>query len=83
MAFAAVVSFVATTNSTTVIVYANPPKTAVQENLRSTDGRRMAIKKTAIKEYENYREKGIIGVKIDENDQLLSAAITDGSRERS
>ncbi len=39
------------------------------------------IKKTAIKEYENYREKGIIGVKIDESDQLLSAAITDGTRE--
>ena len=49
MAFAAVVSFVATTNSTTVTVYAIPPKTAVQENLRRTDGRRMAIKKTAIK----------------------------------
>ena len=49
MAFAAVVSFVATTNSTTVIVYAIPPKTAVQENFRRTDGRRMAIKKTAIK----------------------------------
>ncbi|HVY45116.1 MAG TPA: DNA gyrase subunit A [Minicystis sp.] len=39
------------------------------------------IKKTAVNEYENYREKGIIGVKIDEGDQLLSAAITDGSRE--
>src|SRR6201993_5531517 len=49
MAFAAVVSLVATTNNTTVIVYAIPPKTAVQENRRRTDGRRMAIKKTAIK----------------------------------
>jgi DNA gyrase subunit A len=39
------------------------------------------IKKTAILEYENYREKGIIGVKIEEGDTLLSAAITDGSRE--
>ena len=39
------------------------------------------IKKTATEEYENYREKGIIGVKIEEGDQLLSAAITDGSKE--
>ena len=28
-------------------------------------------------EYENFREKGIIGVKVDEGDQLLSAALTD------
>jgi DNA gyrase subunit A len=34
-----------------------------------------------LSEYENYREKGIIGVKIEETDQLLSAAITDGTRE--
>ena len=39
------------------------------------------IKKTALVEYENYREKGIIGVKIEESDQLFSASITDGSRE--
>ncbi len=39
------------------------------------------IKKTAIEEYENYREKGIIGVKIEDGDELLSAAITDGTKE--
>ncbi len=39
------------------------------------------IKKTATEEYENYREKGIIGVKIEEGDQLLSAVITDGNKE--
>jgi DNA gyrase subunit A len=39
------------------------------------------IKKTELTEYENFREKGIIGVKIEENDQLLSAALTDGERE--
>ncbi|MEJ7733052.1 MAG: DNA gyrase subunit A [Polyangiaceae bacterium] len=39
------------------------------------------IKKTQLSEYANYREKGIIGVKIEEGDQLLSAAITDGTRE--
>jgi DNA gyrase subunit A len=39
------------------------------------------IKKTALQEYENYREKGIIGVKIEEGDELLAAAITDGTKE--
>jgi DNA gyrase subunit A len=37
------------------------------------------IKKTEVDEYENFREKGIIGVKVDEGDQLLSAALTDGT----
>jgi DNA gyrase subunit A len=36
------------------------------------------IKKTELVEYENFREKGIIGVKIEEGDELLSAAMTDG-----
>ena len=36
------------------------------------------IKKTELDEYENFREKGIIGVKVEEGDQLLSAALTDG-----
>jgi len=39
------------------------------------------IKKTEVIEYENYREKGIIGVKIEDGDQLLTAAITDGQRQ--
>jgi DNA gyrase subunit A len=43
--------------------------------------KRGQIKKTRLSEYENFREKGIIGVKIEEGDQLLSAAITDGTRE--
>jgi DNA gyrase subunit A len=43
--------------------------------------RRGQIKKTALDEYENYRDKGIIGVRIEEGDQLLSAALTDGKRE--
>ena len=30
-------------------------------------------------EYENYREKGIIGVKIEDDDQLLTAVVTDGT----
>jgi DNA gyrase subunit A len=43
--------------------------------------KRGQIKKTELVEYENFRQKGIIGVKIEENDQLLSAALTDGQTE--
>jgi DNA gyrase subunit A len=39
------------------------------------------IKKTEVVEYENYREKGIIGVRIEEGDSLLTASVTDGKRE--
>jgi DNA gyrase subunit A len=40
------------------------------------------IKKTSLDEYENSaRERGIIGVKLEDGDGLLSAEITDGSRE--
>ena len=39
------------------------------------------IKKTEVDEYENFREKGIIGVKVDDGDQLLSATLTDGTRD--
>jgi DNA gyrase subunit A len=37
------------------------------------------IKKTELDEYENFREKGIIGLKVDDSDQLLYAALTDGT----
>ncbi len=43
--------------------------------------KRGQIKKTELDEYENFREKGIIGVKVEDADQLLSAALTDGTRE--
>ena len=36
------------------------------------------IKKTEVLEYENYRDKGIIGVKLADDDQLLTATVTDG-----
>jgi DNA gyrase subunit A len=39
------------------------------------------IKKTELVEYENFRDKGIIGVKIADDDQLLTAIVTDGSAE--
>jgi DNA gyrase subunit A len=39
------------------------------------------IKKTELDEYENFREKGIIGLRVDEGDILLNAALTDGTRD--
>jgi len=39
------------------------------------------IKKTPLLDYKNFREKGIIGVRIEDEDLLLTAAITDGSRD--
>ncbi|HYO95739.1 MAG TPA: DNA gyrase C-terminal beta-propeller domain-containing protein, partial [Polyangiaceae bacterium] len=39
------------------------------------------IKKTEVIEYENYRDKGIIGVRIADDDQLLTATVTDGNAE--
>jgi DNA gyrase subunit A len=47
----------------------------------ATITKRGQIKKTEVTEYENFRQKGIIGVKIEGDDQLLSAALTDGQRE--
>jgi DNA gyrase subunit A len=43
--------------------------------------RKGQIKKTEVDEYENFREKGIIGLKVDDGDQLLDATVTDGTRE--
>src|SRR4029077_8098200 len=42
--------------------------------------KRGQIKKTEVTEYENFRQKGIIGVKIEGDDQMLMAALTNGSR---
>jgi DNA gyrase subunit A len=47
----------------------------------ATITKRGQIKKTEVTEYENFRQKGIIGVKIEGDDQLLMAALTDGTRE--
>src|SRR4026207_46762 len=46
-----------------------------------TLSKRGQIKKTAVSEYENFRQKGIIGVKIEDGDHLLAAGMTDGQRE--
>jgi DNA gyrase subunit A len=37
------------------------------------------IKKTSVIDYQNYRATGIIGVKIADDDQLLTALVTDGA----
>jgi DNA gyrase subunit A len=39
------------------------------------------IKKTNVLDYQNYRTSGIIGVKIADDDQLLTACVTNGSAE--
>ena len=46
-----------------------------------TISKRGQIKKTEVTDYENFRQKGIIGVKIEDGDGLLAAVLTDGSRE--
>ena len=43
--------------------------------------RKGQIKKTEVTDYANYREKGIIGVRIEEGDELLGATVTDGTQE--
>ena len=43
--------------------------------------RKGQIKKTELTDYRNYRETGLIGVRIDEGDELLDAALTDGMSE--
>ena len=43
--------------------------------------RKGIVKKTDVSDYANYRETGIIGVRIEEGDELLVAAVTKGSCE--
>ena len=77
----AIVNFVGMEPGEKVRAITPVPATFDDKTFVVTLTRRGQIKKTALVEYENFREKGIIGVKIEEGDQLLSAAITDGSRE--
>jgi DNA gyrase subunit A len=77
----AIVNFVGMEPGEKVAAITPVPSTFDDKTFVVTVTRRGQIKKTALVEYENFREKGIIGVKIEEGDQLLSAAITDGSRE--
>ncbi|MEZ4310407.1 MAG: DNA gyrase subunit A [Polyangiaceae bacterium] len=77
----AIVNFVGMEPGEKVAAITPVPRTFDDGTYVVTITRRGQIKKTALIEYENYREKGIIGVKIEESDQLLTAAVTDGSRE--
>ena len=77
----AIVNFVGMEPGEKVAAITPVPATFDDKTFVVTLTRRGQIKKTALVEYENFREKGIIGVKIEESDKLLSAAITDGSRE--
>ncbi len=43
--------------------------------------KRGLVKKTVLSAYGNPREKGIIAIKLEEGDELLSAQITDGTRQ--
>ena len=76
----AIVNFVGMEPGEKVAAIAFVPKIEAGKFL-VTLTRRGQIKKTELLEYENFREKGIIGVKIEGDDQLLSAALTDGTRE--
>ena len=77
----AIVNFVGMEPGEKVAAITPVPATFDDNTFVVTLTRRGQIKKTMLSEYENYREKGIIGVKIEEADKLLSAAITDGHRE--
>jgi DNA gyrase subunit A len=77
----AIVNFVGMEPGEKVAAITPVPSTFDDKTFVVTLTTRGQIKKTALEEYENFREKGIIGVKIEEADQLLSAAITDGTRE--
>ena len=77
----AIVNFVGMEPGEKVAAITPVPRTFDDKTFVVTITKGGQIKKTALVEYENYRERGIIGVKIEEGDQLFSAAITDGSRE--
>jgi DNA gyrase subunit A len=76
----AIVNFVGMESGEKVAAIVEVPKIESGKYL-VTLTRAGVIKKTELTEYENFREKGIIGVKIEGDDQLLSAALTDGTRQ--
>jgi len=76
----AIVNFIGIEPGEMVAAIALVPKIEKQKFV-VTVTRKGQIKKTEVDEYENFREKGIIGVKVDDGDQLLNAAVTDGTRD--
>ena len=76
----AIVNFVGMEPGEKVAAIVEVPK--IEENkFIVTISKRGQIKKTEVTDYENFRQKGIIGVKIEDGDQLLAAVQTDGARE--
>jgi DNA gyrase subunit A len=76
----ALVNFISLEQGERVAAIAPVPE--IREGLFVTTlTRKGQIKKTSVIEYENYRASGIIGVKIADDDQLLTARVTDGSAE--
>jgi DNA gyrase subunit A len=76
----AIVNFVGMEPGEKVAAIVEVPKIEANKFL-VTLTKRGIIKKTEITEYENFRQKGIIGVKVEDGDQLLAAVLTDGTRE--
>jgi len=58
-----------------------PVKSFEEGRFITTLTRHGQIKKTSVVDYQNYRTTGIIGVKIADDDQLLTATVTDGTRD--
>lgn len=58
-----------------------PVEAMVEDRYVVTLTKQGKIKKTPLLDYKNFREKGVIGVRIEENDLLLTAAVTDGKRD--
>jgi DNA gyrase subunit A len=75
----AIVNFIEMGQDERIVAIA--PVKAFEENVFITTLTRGGqIKKTSVLDYQNYRASGIIGVKIGEEDQLVTASVTDGTQ---
>jgi DNA gyrase subunit A len=75
----AIVNFIELATDERIVAIA--PVKAFEENVFITTLTRGGqIKKTSVLDYQNYRASGIIGVKIGEDDQLVTASVTDGTQ---
>ena len=75
----AIVNFIELGTDERIVAIA--PVKAFDENVFITTLTRCGqIKKTSVLDYQNYRASGIIGVKIGEDDQLVTASVTDGTQ---
>ncbi len=76
----AIVNFIELATDERIVTIA--PVKGFEENLYVTTLTQGGqIKKTSVLDYQNYRASGIIGVRISEDDQLLVASVTDGTRD--